>query len=550
MKPSPVAVCYLRQSKTDAAELASGQSLSSDAQMARCAAYCALHGFTLDEATSRASTDLDTSAKAQARGRRVKDRWKRRPGLSRLYEIAETGAYQHLICYDLSRLVRDVPELFEIRDAFAERGVTVHLASEGIRTDSDIGELIVGILGSVYQMESRNQSRRFRDAWQQKADSGLPHGKAPAWVVTDKTKGLRDPERYSLHPERAAAMRRLVELRLLGIPYHRIADHLAAEGHTRMDGQRWMTANVYDCLTPERRLLLIGSQMFTGSSGRPVLLSGVFPAIITEEEYAALSVVQETIAASRYHPTGMPNAARQETSFLAAGLLHCGYCGRRMKTATSATVYRQYTCLDAYNTGIAHTSLRPGAVRNDRAVSYSIGRDKIDSSVMDALAEIALRYPASSLPPPRKAAKPKHRRTVEEIDREADYLYEQRRDGKLSQRDYDRRYGKLLEEREALEKAREEESGQDAVRHAITALRGLSESHDPAQARLVLRLLTERIECPVPITGERPTASGNARMGLRIVFKRPMPDGTTSITVGVYRAMYRGLRYAEWGYNA
>lgn len=538
-----VAVCYLRQSKTDAVELAAGASLSSDAQIARCAAYCTLHGFTLDEATGRGCMDLDTSAKAQVRGRRVKDRWKRRPGLLRLYELAETRAFQHLICYDLSRLARDVSELFEIRDAFGERGVTIHLVSESIRTDTDLGELILGILGSVYQMESRNQSRRFRDTWQAMAERGQPHGKAPAWVVTDTEKPTTDPARYSFHPERADAMRRLVEMRLTGDPYHVIARTLNSEGHRRMDGGQWRTENVFDMLQPDRRAGLIGNQVFKGSSGKAIVLKGVFPALLSGAEYQQLATVQKAIASTTVQGGGKATTLKQSTISLASGLIYCGICGQRMKAISSATIYRQYMCVNAYASGIPHPAQRP--TPREIPASFSIGRDKIDNSLMDALRQIADRYPASAMTLPPKPRRAKPGRTAEEINAEADYLYEERRDGRLAQADYDRRYAKLLKERADLEEQEESASGAESMRHALHSLSS-TPGVTTAQARLLLRLLAARIEYPVAIEGEAPTRSGMARQGLRITFKGPLPDGVTGLVVGVYRAMYKGERYANW----
>lgn len=538
------AVPYLRQSKTDEQELLSGASLSSDAQLARCMAYCALHGFTLDEATGKACTDLDTSAKAQVRGRRVKDRWKKRPGLARLYDLAATGAYAHIICYDLSRLARDVSELFEIRDAFAHHGVTIHLVSEGIRTDTDLGELILGILGSVYQMESRNQSRRFRDAWQQMAEGGRPHGKPPLWIVTDTSKPMSDMSRYSFHPERAETIRRMVAIRCLGYPYHKVADTLNNEGHASMQGGKWKTWNVFDLLQADRRVGMIGNQIFKGSSGKRIVLKAVYPALLSDEEFRQLETVQVTIAGSTVQGGGKAETIRQDTSSLASGLLHCGICGDKMKAVSSATIYRQYMCVNAYTSGIPHPNQRP--TPSERVGSYSIGRDKVDNSLLDALGEISRRYPAESLPVLKPKQVKVHHRSVEALNEEVDYLYEQRRDKKIAQRDYDRRYAKLLKERETIERQEEEEEGEASMHEAMRQVSAITSEMEPAQVRLIVRLLASSIVFPVAIPGLPQTRSGGERQGLRLTFKRQLPDGVKAIVVGVYRTMYKGEKYAAW----
>ena len=119
-QPNSTAVIYARQSKSDAEEVETGNSLSSRNQFARCQAYCDLHDFRVNVELSKAGVDLDTSggAKEKDRKRGVRS-WQKRPGLMALYEAARAGLYRHLVCYDMNRLGgqrdRTVPDPRSVR---------------------------------------------------------------------------------------------------------------------------------------------------------------------------------------------------------------------------------------------------------------------------------------------------------------------------------------------------------------------------------------------------------------------------------------------------
>lgn len=568
--PAPLALGYLRQSRTEADEVESGASLSSETQLRKVAAYCEIHGYRLDEATTRACTDLDTSGGAKAAHRKKGvPSWQRRPGLARLYELARERAFAHLVVYDLSRLGRDAAELHQIRQAFADEEIAIHAVSEGVRSDTDVGELVFTMLSGVAQMERRNISRRVRDARRQRAEAGLHHGgNPPAWLDRDTSLPPEDPARWSINPF-AATVRRLVALRLAGLPYHRIAATLNAEGLRTRRGKLWSGNGVYLYLAPDQRLVMRGCAVYgrRRAPGDPlrVVREGVLPPLLTPEESDALDAIQAALGAGHGQrgpymggEAPAPHRLRQSTQALCSGLMVCAFCGRAMVVRTSGegtsglpelrrTAY-SYVCKEATALGIPHASSRP---RLGGGNSMGLGAQKVDGAVRFALAALAARLP--QMPPPPKPPKPRAAattRTVEEINAAIDTLLDLLAAGRLRQGDYDRRYAALERERAQIAQREEQRRAGDEQARGLALLLetgGGEEEAEAATLRAALRLLVARIEAPVVLSGRRGYRQKLQEIkAARLVFKRPLPDGTVSILSGMYHYNYTSERFLRF----
>jgi len=70
-------------------------------------------------------------------------------------------------------------------------------------------------------------------------------------------------------------------------------------------------------------------------------------------------------------------------------------------------------------------------------------------------------------------------------------------------------------------------------------------SADPTTAEL--RLFVDWIEVPILLTDAPKVESRNReRMAVRIHFKAPLPDGSTSVLSMLYRSCYKGNRWIEF----
>jgi site-specific DNA recombinase len=160
----PRAYGYIRVSSDRQAE--SGLGLA--AQRARIEEYCgrALAGITLveivaDEAVSASQTPF-----------------LRRPSGQRLDATVVRG--DHIVIAKLDRAFRSLRDCAIMIDQWTARGVVVHVLDIGVATDTPLGQLLVGIMASVAQWESRRIGERIREAMAAKRAQGRsPNGRAP-----------------------------------------------------------------------------------------------------------------------------------------------------------------------------------------------------------------------------------------------------------------------------------------------------------------------------------------------------------------------------------
>ncbi|MEI6513075.1 MAG: recombinase family protein [bacterium] len=104
-------------------------------------------------------------------------------------------------------------------------------------------------------MESEGISEWAKAVAYHRAEQGKIAGAPPFWITKKEEGSCELNERYP-------TIRRLVELRLLGYSYPRIARTLSEEEMTASRGGVWRNQMVCDALTPDQLLRLQGHYVF------------------------------------------------------------------------------------------------------------------------------------------------------------------------------------------------------------------------------------------------------------------------------------------------
>lgn len=602
---SPVAVCYARQSKSDAEDTAAGQSLSSRNQIERCSAYCEYNGFAFDREMSVSCVDLDTSSMARAKDRAKGLRsWQKRPGLARIYAAAQEGRFQHLLCYDIYRLGGDSTELHLIREAFGDMGVTIHAVGQGIRTDQPSGEMIFSVFAGVAHDRLKTISRTFRDALRTRAESGRHLGRPPWWLeelptyaVTPEQVAVEVSSRgprgtigwYRLHPVLADVAREIVARRMRGEAYSGIARALSesspefgrtgqaptatslgqtasvhsdmASEHLRL-GARWSSGMVNQFLRSDSRHKMRGAAIFgrllPRDDPKRLITPGIFPALLTPAESDGLDLIQETLSWRGFNagPSSegnkdIPHRMHQQTTCLCSGLIYCIACGARLRSVSQSPRYWQYICVNA-----ADRKEIPHPTMQGRGGMMCLSRQKVDDAVILGLAHLAANYaPAAMIEtarnsrkslPSRDPGRPK--RGIDQIDEMIDSLTDLRATRRITEADFDRRYTALSDERNAVREWQEKQRMETEQGRGLSMLMeafGESDAQpSPTQMRLILRLLVERIDAPIVLPGMKTCSEATQDMrAVRIHLKCPLDSGTKSILAGLYRDVYKGRKF-------
>ncbi|UXY13881.1 recombinase family protein [Chitiniphilus purpureus] len=230
-----------------------------------------------------------------------------------------------LIVEGLDRLSRAEPiqaqaQLAQIINA----GITVVTASDGKeynreRLKSQPMDLVYSLLVMIRaHEESDTKSKRVKAAIRRQCEGWLAGtwrgvirvGKDPIWLRLDGST-------WSFVPERATAVRRLIELYRLGEGSIRIAERLNAEGLILFPSKSTPPSSLYRIL---HNPALIGTRELT-LDGEVWALPNYYPALLSEVEYAEL----QSLLGQRLRRKGKGDIPGVLTGMR---ILRCGYCGQ------------------------------------------------------------------------------------------------------------------------------------------------------------------------------------------------------------------------------
>ncbi len=83
-----------------------------------------------------------------------------RPKLNKIMEQCRKG--DTLICYDISRLARNVKQLLILIDTLEAEGVNIVILNEDYKTGSATSRMMLTLMGAIAEMESANISRKVK----------------------------------------------------------------------------------------------------------------------------------------------------------------------------------------------------------------------------------------------------------------------------------------------------------------------------------------------------------------------------------------------------
>lgn len=317
VSPDKVAV-YIRWSTED-----QGDGTTLDVQMEGCTHYLLSQGWRvrpelifIDDGYSGATLN--------------------RPALNRLRELVSQGEVGCVVVYKLDRLSRSVADTARLCMDEWDGICYVKSAREPIDTNSQAGKMFFYTLMNYAEWErsvikDRTHSGRVRRA-QEGRNPGitLPYGYA------------RDPGTggFAVVPHEASVVRRIFEAYRLGAGLLTIANTLNTEGTPFRGGRKWQVNTITYMLSNRAYVgdLVWGLRMKNPRSGKlqgeklilrrdePLVeRAGVFPAIVTREEFDLVQTIKQE------RPTvGRGGGRSLASAYLLTGFLRCGGCGRPM----------------------------------------------------------------------------------------------------------------------------------------------------------------------------------------------------------------------------
>lgn len=253
-----------------------------------------------------------------------------RPGFQRMLKDCRAGKIDLVITKSIARFARNTVTLLEVVRELKTLGVDIWFERENIHSISGDGELMLTILASYAQEESRSVSENCRWRIQKDFQKGKP--------VTVQMYGYRIQKgNFQIVPEEAEVVRRIFSLCLEGFGRYRIARMLNEEKVPSRFNKRWNDSTIGEILANEKYTgdLLLQKTFVsdhltkTFKKNRGELARYHVPdnhePIVSRKTFEK---VQEIIAerARRFHTN---NEARKRYPF--TGMIRCGICGQHFK---------------------------------------------------------------------------------------------------------------------------------------------------------------------------------------------------------------------------
>ena len=253
----------------------------------------------------------------------------KRDEFKRMLADCEAGKIDIILTKSISRFARNTVDLLETVRHLKDLGVEVQFEKERIRSMDGDGELMLTILASFAQEESRSISDNVKWGIRKRMQTASQ---------TDHFRiyGYRwEGDELVIVPEEAEVVKRIFRNFLDGKSRLETERELAAEGITTRDGCRWVDSNIKVVLTNvtytgnlllRKRSLSPTQSPSSGKKNRGELpqyyVEDTHPAIIDK---ATFDFVQEEMARRR-ELGALANKSLNTSCF--TGKIKCPYCGQ------------------------------------------------------------------------------------------------------------------------------------------------------------------------------------------------------------------------------
>ncbi len=173
---------------------------------------------------------------------------KNRTNFNRMIKDCEKGKIDIILTKSISRFSRNSLDCLSYTRKLKELGIDIHFEKEGIKILSSDGELMLTLLSSIAEEESRSISNNIRWAMDKKFQRG-------EIVVSGAILGYRFNENKELEivEEEAKTVRLIYKLFLEGLSYAKIARELESRGcKTGKGNTKWSYVTVSHILKNEK----------------------------------------------------------------------------------------------------------------------------------------------------------------------------------------------------------------------------------------------------------------------------------------------------------
>ena len=315
----------------------------------------------------------------------------------RMLADCEEGKIDIILTKSISRFARNTVDLLETVRHLKNLGIEVRFEKEHIHSLSEDGELMLTLLASFAQEESRSISENVKWGVRKRFQSG-EIGAANKHILGYRyDDGLR---RYVIIPEEAEAVRWMFQMYIDGVPLRGIAESMNSAGIRTTLGNDFQEASVRQLIFNEvyagdiRRQKCYMADPITKTKVKncgelpQYYMADCHEAIIDRETYAKVQAEMERRA-------GLVNPAYPFT-----GKIKCGICGQsftRRKGTTKGKEYVSWFCRAKKEVGMTCTSRNYSEQNLMEICAKLMGTDSFDGTAFESSVRLISALPDGSL---------------------------------------------------------------------------------------------------------------------------------------------------------
>lgn len=265
-----------------------------------------------------------------------------REGFQKMLRDCREGKIDMIITKSISRFARNTLTLLNTVRELRELGVDVYFEEQNIHTMSGDGELMLTILASFAQEESRSVSENCKWRIRIKFAEGQPTGHE--MYGYDVKNGV-----FKIKPDEAEVVRSIFDMYLAGMGRLRIVKHLDERGIPSPDGVKWVPSVVSDILRNEKYvgdLLLQKFYVNNHIEKKKCFNRGELPQYFVQDDHEAIIdrdtfLMVQIEMAIRKEKYGHRRKKRRVTTEGLTGRIFCGQCGKgyNRKINAAGTAY-------------------------------------------------------------------------------------------------------------------------------------------------------------------------------------------------------------------
>lgn len=309
----------------------------------------------------------------------------------RLLADCDAGKIDIVLTKSISRFARNTVDLLNTTRHLKEMGIEVRFERENISTMSGDGEMLLSILASFAQEESRSLSENIKWVVKKKYENGVPH-------TRQKMLGYRwDSDELIIQPEEAKVVRRIFDDFINGKSTGQIQQELKSEGFIGLRGKPLSASGIRAILANEEYTgPLIFHRQYCYAPKKEKVNRGEKAMYRIDDHHEPIVSGKIFEAAQEVRAKRGENIRRSEECACFLGKIFCGECGYRIAPHpqyTKTTRIKRYTfcCNNRHRSG-ADACYNPWYSKNqlDAICEAVFGRSNYEDTFSEQVRQLRI----------------------------------------------------------------------------------------------------------------------------------------------------------------